>query len=372
MRGFVLIAAWLCLGTSEGAHAANDLRSFYFGARSKGMGGAYLGVTDDEQAVFLNPAGIAGSDGGSLHYLPVAAEASGDTYLAYAESATLFRSFSLDSLNALMGRNIYARAQATPMLILPGFALSIISDAQVALFQKNQAYPQTTFATQVTNGAQATLGFSLYKGRAKRQLNKKKKWRQGKPVTDLRVGASLKVAWRRGGYYDLNSLDLLLMASQGQEGLKQLLGGFHLGIGGDVGIHLDQPLMDGLTLGVGAAFLDVGDTAYGTASPQRGDLGVGAAVKYDSTAFDVTLAYDFRNILSDVDWAAKNHFGLEIGLPVVDLLLGFHHGSVTYGVGVNVWVAKISAVSYAQELGTYVGQDPNRRFALRVDMSLRL
>jgi hypothetical protein len=51
---------------------------------------------------------------------------------------------------------------------------------------------------------------------------------------------------------------------------------------------------------------------------------------------------------------------------------GIHQVFFTYGVGFDAWIFRVTALSYAQELGTYVRQDPNRRYMLKFDLKFAL
>ena len=87
----------------------------------------------------------------------------------------------------------------------------------------------------------------------------------------------------------------------------------------------------------------------------------------------ILAAYDYRNILeSAYDWRKRNHLGLEVAFPILSIYAGLYQSYLTFGAGFDLFFFRINAVSYATELGTLVGQDPNRRYQLRFDFKFNL
>jgi hypothetical protein len=60
--------------------------------------------------------------------------------------------------------------------------------------------------------------------------------------------------------------------------------------------------------------------------------------------------------------------GAEYSLPFLKLQTGFYQGYFTYGVSTDVWLARIQLTSYTEEMGTYGGQQGERRYALRANL----
>ena len=56
----IILIALAALASTSFAKEAVDISSASVGARAMGMGGAYVGVADDANSVFLNPAGLGG------------------------------------------------------------------------------------------------------------------------------------------------------------------------------------------------------------------------------------------------------------------------------------------------------------------------
>ncbi len=320
------------------------------------MGGAYVAIVDDEQAIFLNPAGLAGNEKAQFHYVAADLTVSTDLVASFTESAEAFGNLSPETLNVLMGKNIYSQVMLTPTLLMPNFGVSVLVDGQYAVLAENKALPQLTLGYQTTNGGQAAYGFKLGGRRRSR--------------SELRLGIGGKVLWRRGGY---NTLSLSQILSIGPSTLSEVSGNFGMGLGLDLGSQYRFKLMDRLTLSSGVAFTDIGDTSFGEmAAPVKNNLSVGVAAQYDLRYSSVVLAYDYQHLLEETDWRKKTHVGLGVILPMVSLYGGINQVSLTYGASVDLWLFRVTALSYAEEQGSYAFQDSMRRWVLRFSLKLDL
>jgi hypothetical protein len=139
-----LICALLGLGAlAPPAHALEELREFYRGTRAVAMGGAFVALADDEQAIFFNPAGLAGVKGFTFNFVSLDIESSLDNYLAFLQvGSKLSGSIGTDTLNELMGKRLYARAQISPSLVLKNFGIAPIVDGQFAFNESNPRPPR--------------------------------------------------------------------------------------------------------------------------------------------------------------------------------------------------------------------------------------
>jgi hypothetical protein len=83
------------------------------------------------------------------------------TYTAIGDVTAAFSNFTLDSLNALMGHNIYSNLQAVGGITIPNFGVAVIADSQLGFYGENEAYPQFTVGYQTTTGIQAAWGMAI-------------------------------------------------------------------------------------------------------------------------------------------------------------------------------------------------------------------
>lgn len=347
---------------SQTVWAMGEYRDLFRGARATAMGNAFTAIADDEQALYMNPAGLAGVEKYRIQYLALTLEAPPDLL----ETVDTLSTMSLEqpeALNTLMGKHLFAHAQLTPTLIMPNFAVGIIADQRAALYAKNQSYPQLTVGYQTTNGVQAGYGVSLFQSSRRNQ------------VGDLRVGVGGKILWRRGGYHTLTLTELFTQLGQSDViGLKNIVTGeFGRGYGFDLGMQYVRKFGSDFTLSAGSSWTEIGDISFDSGSEtQKGNLSAGLAFAYRPGLFSMTFAYDYRHILNPGDWDLKQHFGLQLGLPMLTLYGGLNQFHPTYGISFNAWLAKVTAVSYREELGSQFREDSERRYLLQVELAFGL
>ncbi|OFZ18952.1 MAG: hypothetical protein A2X94_13465 [Bdellovibrionales bacterium GWB1_55_8] len=336
------------------AAQATEFRELYRGTRAQAMGNAFTAVADDEQAIFMNPAGMAGITSHRVRYVVADLEASSDIITTAQESMDAFSEISGDSLNVLMGKNIYGRAQITPTIVMPNLGIGLILDAQTSISARNRSLPQITLGYQQTNGIQFAWGTSLKK--------------RNRGPDDLRVGVGAKLLWRRGGYRQLSLTQLLNVSP---EIYQQIAGSFHRGYGFDLGLQYIRKLNGRLDVSWGLAYTDIGRTKFGEdPDPVESNFSSGIAAKYKLPGVTTIVSYDYRHALTSGDWRKKNHLGVEVALPLFTFYGGFNQAFLTYGAGFDIWLLKITAVSYGEELGSMILQDSQRRYLLQVALKI--
>ncbi len=333
--------------------SAGMLPETYRGARAQAMGNAFVGLADDEQALFYNPAGLAGNQHYTFHYAGIDLAASQDL-IGSISSAKEFSSPSRDTLNALMGKNISGQARLSSILLIPNFGIGFISDGQGAIYQKNKAWPYTVLGYQTTSGLQAGYGFST--GGKKGNRNRLR--------PEIRFGIAAKMLYRKGGY---RKVPLTTIVSADTEEFKEMIGTTGRGFGVDLGTQYIRPVSKDLKLGFGLALTDVGGTSFGDGpDPIPQNLSAGLAATYEFGFATLNVAYDWRHILDETDWRKKSHLGFEFAIPMISVYAGLSQVNVTYGLAFDAWLFRVTAYSYTEELGSYAKQDSERRFALRM------
>jgi len=337
-----------------------EISPYYFNARALGMGGAHLGLSDDQSALFQNPAGLGQEKKAEVHILPLSIESSDDGYSAYKDGLRGTGGVNLEILDRLAGKNIYARAMYSPVIRAPNFAIGFIWDEQIALYNKNRSLPELRLGYQSTRVVQIGTGFQFGKSRGSRQ----------RPV--LKVGVSSKFFWRRGGVRRLSQIEILRLATSGSYDFSSIIGQFNTGIDFDLGAHYQVPIAHNWSIGFGSSWINIGNGIYlnknKRSAPLEGNLGLGMALSYQSSFFDLNLAYDLHYLQkSSVSFGKKNHLGVEFKFPVFSFYTGLNQAYLTYGVGLNLLFFKINALSYAEELSSFIGQEPNRRYLLKLE-----
>lgn len=335
---------------------ADQFNSLFRGARAAAMGNAFTAVADDEEALFYNPAGLAGIQGFSFHLFDGMLDTSNDLISDYPNLNTAFKNANVSSLNALMGKDIYARGTAISAVVLPGFEFALLYDQQIAILEKNEALPQSTFGAQTTYGAQMGFGIPVHKFRRHKG--------------EIYFGISGKLLWRAGGY---QNVDLSQLMTDNLKPITSNLTNFGSGEGLDAGLMYVRTFKKRFKVKAALAMTDIGTTSFTSgADPINSNLTAGVAGVLESQDMTATLSYDYSHILDYADWRMKTHMGLELKFPLLSLEGGLNELSPTYGAGLDLGMFKFMFVSYAEEQGVLAGQDSERRTLIYLSMKLDL
>lgn len=335
-----------------------ELREFYKNARLVGMGNAYVALADDEAAIFMNPAGLAGQPQTKINYAVLDIEGSTDLATTYLSNASAFSSnVNGNTINAFMNRNIYARAQLTPTVVMNNVGLGIISDGQVAILAKNQAMPQVTLGYQFTNGIQLGWGTSVLKGKAKQKH-------------DLRIGIGSKILWRRGGYKLLSLSQLMNIDAN----LLTVVGGdYERAYGFDAGMQYVRMFGPQFKATLGLSVMDIGDTKFSANSdPVPNNMSAGLGLSYELKQMRARFGWDYRHMMQTADIKKKLHTGFELSIPMVSVYGGFYQAALSYGTAFDFWLFRLTLASYAEEQGTLTGEDTERRYMIRLALKVGL
>ena len=349
------VAAGLLFSVPAVANYGGELRELYRGARMTGMGGAFVAIADDEQAIWVNPAGLAGIQKTAFHYAVADVEFSNDIASEILSGMPTLQALGSGNLGAVIGKNIYGRVQITPTLVMPGWGIGFISDHQFGAILKNRVFPNTTVAMQSTNGVQIAQSFTLTrKGR-----------RRGPGAGELRVGFAAKALWRRGGY---NAIPMTQLLNLSTDYILALGGTYGFGFGLDLGTQYVRSIGNNTQVSLGVAYTDIGDIAFSNgADTQKGNLSAGVGLTYKATGFDFTLAADYRHINEDTDARKRIHAGFEFALPLIKVYGGLSQTLPEYGAAVDIWILRVTALTYTEARGQTLGQDDERRWLTRLD-----
>ena len=330
---------------------AEEFRPLYRGARAQAMGNAFTAVADDEQAIFYNPAGLAGITNFSWNIAAINGDFSNDILSSNATLQAALANPSPSAINSLIGKNYSLRAQGLASLIGPGFGFAGLYDYQGAIRIKNSALPQGIAGAQNTYGGQVALGFRLIRFKRRK--------------AELRMGFAGKLLYRSGGYFSPTLTEIMTLNSSL---LTSRLGNPGVGFGLDTGLQLVYPVRKNFQLQAGLAMRDIGDTTFnnGSGEVQKSNLAAGLAGIYSSNDVRLIVAFDMDRIVDYIDWRRKVHLGTELKFPLLSFSAGLSEFQVTYGASINLGLFRVSYVSYAQEQGTVVGEDPERRHLLHV------
>jgi hypothetical protein len=352
-----LVSVWLLAGTAARADFTADphqsMRELYRGARATAMGDAFVSIADDEEALFYNPAGLAGITSSTFQFVNMDLETSGDIVDSTTSSYSQYKNLSGDTLNVLMGKDIYLHGNYTPTYVTPNFGMAILTDQQLSLVTQNKALPQVELGFQTTNGVQMGYGFKLGHVRHSR--------------SEVRLGIGVKFLFRRGGYYLLTQRQA---ANISRDEVEQIVGNYGTGVGFDLGTQYIYHLTRRIQLQAGAAWTEIGGVTFSTdtAEPLPGNLSAGLSVHYNFAHMAAKLAYDMRHINVSTDSRLRNHFGAEFSIPMFHFYTGLNEIYPTFGIGLDFGLVSVTLVSYAEELSTMAGINRERRYLLHLGM----
>ena len=339
---------------SFSAHAA-ELQTLYRSARIQAMGGTFVSTAEGEDALFLNPAGLADMGRGAQANLIVSdTTVSTDALGELKTGAEIFKDLNAGSLNKLLGKNYTLRQQIRSTIIGPSFGFGYILDGQYSFVGKNRSLPKIVLGHQTTSGLQAGFGFKLGRGSEKRR------------AFQLKLGGALKYLTRRGGYRDIPVASFTRLSSTE---LSSIVGDHGSGIGFDLGSQAVLKLQDGFRLQAGLSWLDITDTGLGESpDPIIQNLSTGVSGIFETERMRFTLSYEVQHLLESADWRKKNHLGFEASFPVFNVFLGLNQFHLGYGVGFNFWLIRVDLANYAETVGVLNDMDVERRWNLKASL----
>ncbi|QLY26102.1 hypothetical protein [Bdellovibrio sp. KM01] len=350
LRSLILIFTFMISTVSF----AQSLTEFARNARSLGMGGVYVPFVNGADAVFYNPAAL-----GKVQGLDIKAAEIGVSLNSLSqediESLQNFDPNDSSTYNSLFGKRVWVQATGKSAIAVGNFAIGYLNDIETSLELHNPSYPQ--FETYFRQDVGYYLGYAINIA----------------PGTYL--GTSVKRVDRWGGVkQELSMTDVSNASGFDDIGAFFDDKGQAYGIDMALATTIDLPLLKP-TLAL--VWQDMGNTAFrktaGSEAPPHitQNLILGGGVTLDLPGLDISAGGEVRHLLEpDIEAGKKLHLGAEISLPVFDLRAGYSQGYLSYGVGINLFILHIDAVSYTEELGAYPGQAADNRYMISVGIDL--
>jgi hypothetical protein len=331
---------------------ATELFEQHTSIRALGMGNAYLGVVENADALFYNPAGLARVSGLNWLIADPRVGLNGEevlTTVADIQDATTFE----DTIQSLYGDHVWVGGGAKTAVTLPYLGFAIYDALDASLDINNPMYPNLDIS--VVNDYGYALGAAV-------------------PILPvLHMGAVIKYIQRTGArvpfgptYISSLSPDTIIANVENKGEGYSLDLGMNLLIPGPI-----SPVLSFVWKNVGVTKFEAQDITLSAPPNDRDEMSIGAALNVDLIAVSVRPVFDFKYLnREDVQLGKKIHFGVELGLPLIDIRAGFSEGYYTIGAGLNLGIIRMDAASYGVELGEYPGQREDRRYALQFTMEL--
>lgn len=348
----ILIVTAFMLCTSF-AHAY-EVSDQWSSVRAEGMGGAYTAVVDDGDALFYNPAGLAGQTRFEWEVFDPRAGANGIDNIKTLQDVVNGGTGNLSAnLQQLYGKRVWVQGGAKTAILIPGFAMGAFVNSQAGVYVANPANTTMNLNYFFDYGFAAGGGFELIPSFMKFGLSVRRFNRTG---TSLPIGAST-----------IASLDTVALQNE----LKRRGTGYAADLG--TTFTLPGPVSPSFSVVYRNAGMTTFSYEEGAGAPPSIDpeLVLGGAMKFSGGLVDITPALDFRYVnRTDIDIGKKLHIGCEVALPFLSLRGGLNQGYYTAGVGFNLGLIHIDAATYGVELGAYPGQLEDRRYVAQFSFEL--
>lgn len=351
-RCFVLISV-LSLFLSRDLFAS-ELPYLYKGPRPLGMGGAFVALSNDANALFYNPAGLADVKETRMSLFDIETEVGEGAYDFYSDALDVDTDNEAEVaqfLRKYMGDYAHAAVTSFPNYTRPNFAFGLIASMKSNLQVRSRQYPKLH--------VDAIEDAGMCAGYAKAFMD-----------DSLLVGSSLKYLYRKSIEEQYTVPDIIThdfsdrLDDDTNDGSGVLL---------DIGViyRLNEFKPNGKDVG-----LQVGLSANNLIGSDLGDaqdLDEHIDIGISSRLEKVTIALDYVDLFGqmgeDDDIGKRIHFGIEY-TPTKTLVLrtGFNQGYLTFGASLVTRVVQLDVLTYAEEVGTYSGQCDNRRYLLRMGL----
>lgn len=355
MKVFAALAATLAVGSDAHAWQTFD---FYSGVRQAGMGGAYVGVVNDEGAILQNPAALGKIRDVTFNLLNPQVQGSftaTDSFNINNYASALDPQSILDALNKVKGTPYSVRGNVFPSIIMPNFGAGVYGNVRYDALVDSAG---TNFQLDYARDIAGAIGYSLrfFGGVFKLGFN-------GRVVDRTEISQTLAA----------NSTGLTL------DSLKRS----GMGLGSDIGMILTIPTA--WLPSIAAVAHDVGGTSFGLGSGMFGattyrPADVKTKVDVALSLFPIvskrsrlTLTVEARDVVTIGEESdALKRFRLGTELNVADfffLRAGVHQRYWTAGIEFATPYFQLQGASYGEEVGTSSATIEDRRwvgsFAIR-------
>ncbi len=345
------------------------LKEYYAPSRSiraQGMGGAFYGWSNDEYALFYNPAGLSLYSGNGEGGLRINSSVGSKTISALSTLTKLGNDniqTLVDKMTEYQGTPISARIGLLPYYFKKNFAVGLLlADTKVNFALLGKELDSSVEVTALTDSG-------LYVGYGRSII-----------VPELHVGATVKVYHRTGGTKSYTLAEISQKSSTSID--ANTIGGGGAGIDADIGSTYVLPKLPiGLEHRVSLVFNNLV-----AAAPTIAKVG-GTAPKLSRTmslgwysAFPGVWAIDNFHFLFDISeinlggetnselgartgsiWKHIN-FGTEVPIGLLALRAGFHQGNLSGGLGLNLKLVRLDFSTYAEEDGALPGKLTSRSY----------
>lgn len=341
---------------------ADELPLFYEGVRPLGMGGAFTAVSDDENAMLYNPAGLNQIKGfHQFEILNPTMEVNKKAVDFGTDLADILRNANeserfdkiIDFIGQRFGENLHGKISFFPNLVFHNFGIGILAQG---VGNGEVHNPLSSSAIELKVTLDAAL---LVSGARQFEIKKKHPLLVGftaKGVSRQQIDKSYTVRQIAEQKFDI------------QTELNEEIG-FAL----DLGALYPIPIPSRLNPTVGLSLQNIVGGDLGSAGELPSQVNLGVSLKPKIRYGKVLLAADIvdltRNLGEDNDLAKRLHMGVEYKFPrILSFRTGLYQGYPSFGTTIDFWLVKFSAAYYIEEVGAFTGQKPDPRYIAQLSI----
>ncbi len=330
---------------------------FHRGTRPLGMGGAFTAIADDFNAVYFNPAGLAGMRGftfGILDPMVAVSENALDLYDDFSDVNSDDVAQVADMMRKYTGENNHLKAAGDLhfgfKIATGGVMISAIGQSAFNIRVRNPVNPEAHITSMADYGGLVGLGVNI------------------PGIKGLKAGISIKALTRQS----LNTIyTATVIAADDIEDMIEDDIEEGSGASADIGVIYTFNLLKLTDISIGIAGLNVPEMDFGDAMEAKTQFNAGVAFQQKLMGCTLTEAidiYDVSDNVGDDDSDEKKiHMGVELKLPfIVSARVGLNQGYYTAGATLNFKFFKIDAATYGEEIGLIAGQKEDRRYSAQI------
>ncbi|MFM8269442.1 MAG: hypothetical protein ACKN9V_04565 [Pseudomonadota bacterium] len=373
-KTFLLVwTAFVLVTPSFGVQEYYDLSK---SVRSLGMGGAFYGLSDDEYALFSNPAGLSLRRTGSELMLRVNGHVSSDAISGFSDFTNISGGgleTAIKRLDKYKGKPLYGNVGVLPYFVSKNLAVGLLLADTKVNFNISKGSSEITGSMDPSTEV-ADLTFLSDSGVV---LG----YAQSVGDPDLHIGINLKGLLRAGGRKSFTASEYLINKKIDFD--PKQIGGSGMGVDLDLGATYE---MKNLPFGLlSRASLVLSNLLasefsishnYGPVPRLNRTANLGWYTAFDGFAFvdNVHVLLDINNISlggeTNPDLGARTgsfmkkvHLGVELPIGRFSLRGGLNQGYLTAGFGMNLYAIRLDVATYGEETGESTKQQ-SRRYAL--------
>ncbi len=346
MAALGVVLAWVWVGEVF----ASEYPVLFRGVRPLGMGGAFLALSDDENALFYNPAGLNDVKGfGGAAILNPYVALSEDSVQLYKDIQDVEGTDAVQVANLLsqhVGEHQHVQAAMFPHVYGHNFAVGVLGNASMDLDIRNPAFPEVVTDVKIDAAGLIGLAYGFWDRK-------------------LQVGVTGKYVQRDGVTQTFQPADIVVDFDPVANRTKQKDFAF------DIGTKVNLPVF--LRPSFALVVANIGDLDFETLGTIPQQINMGVALHPDFWILSNTLAAEVHDVTkqieADNDLYKRVHLGAELRFPkILAVQAGVNGGYYTAGITLHFWILKLAAATYAEELGAYAGQRPDRRHVAQVSL----